>query len=750
MNSVFRMKFITPIFPLLLILQGNLQAVDFNRDIRPVLSDNCFSCHGPDEDAREAKLRLDLEDAAKNPKLKAIVPGDPKDSELIYRITTEDKDELMPPPDSGKSLTPREKKLISEWIAEGAPWSEHWAYVPPVKHALPTVKQTDWASNWIDRFALSHIEENGKSPAPDADPVTLVRRLHFDLTGLPPEPEIVDAFLADPSPKAYEALVDRLLASEHYGERMASYWLDLVRFADTVGYHGDQDHSISPYRDWVIDSLNDDLPFDQFTREQLAGDLLPDPTVEQIVATGYNRLLQTSHEGGVQAKEYIAMYAADRVRNFSEVWMGATMGCAQCHKHKFDPYEMKDFYSLAAFFADVDDTAHLKNGTNSLPTRREPEIMVLPRDKRNELDRVEKLLADKQAKKKDPRLEAEIKRLTQQRNELKKLARKTMITKATKPRVTRILPRGNWLDESGLIVQPAVPEFLGGIESEKRLTRLDLANWLTDPEHGTGTLNARVLANRMWYLLFGQGLAHDLTDFGGQGIPPDHPELLDNLALSLIEKKWKLKALIKEITLSRAYRQATLPKDGFASFQVTHRLPAESIRDNALAISGLLVREIGGPSVKPYQPAGYYRHLNFPTRKYSHHADNRQWRRGLYVHWQRQFLHPMMKAFDAPRREECTTQRPRSNTPIAALVLLNDPTFVQAADAFAKRILAEGGASADSRMDFAFRQAVSREPDDFERKTLKTLLASQETQDEKGWTTIARAILNLAETNIRR
>ncbi|MDP7050840.1 MAG: DUF1549 domain-containing protein, partial [Verrucomicrobiota bacterium] len=281
--------------------------LDFNREIRPILSDKCFACHGPDKKNRKGKLRLDLEESAKDPKKSAVVPGNPKESELIYHITTDDEEELMPPVDSGKSLTTKEKELLRRWIAEGASWSEHWAYVPPRKYELPTVKKTRWPANWIDHFALRHMEQSGQKPAPDADPITLVRRLYFDLTGLPPEPGVVDVFSKTPTPKAYEALVDRLLASEHYGERMASYWLDLVRFADTVGYHGDQDHSISPYRDWVIDAFNDDLPFDQFTREQLAGDLLPKATTDQIIATGYNRLLQTSHEGGVQPKEYIAM-----------------------------------------------------------------------------------------------------------------------------------------------------------------------------------------------------------------------------------------------------------------------------------------------------------------------------------------------------------------------------------------------------------------------------------------------------------
>jgi len=753
MNGKYQLLF-SFLLPVTVILAEETPPVplDFNREIRPILSDKCFACHGPDKKHRKGKLRLDLEESAKDPKKSAVVPGQPKESELFYRITTDDEEDLMPPADSGKSLTAKEKELLRRWIAEGASWSEHWAYVPPQKHKLPTVKKTKWPANWIDRFSLSHMEKSSQKPAPDADPVTLVRRLHFDLTGLPPEPGVVDAFGVNPTLKAYEALVDRLLASKHYGERMALYWLDLVRFADTVGYHGDQDHSISPYRDWVIDAFNDDLPFDQFTREQLAGDLLPKATPSQIIATGYNRLLQTSHEGGVQPREYIAMYAADRVRNLSEVWMGATMGCAQCHDHKFDPFEIKDFYSMAAFFADIDDTAHFKNGSNNLPTRREPEISVLDREQREQLAKLNETIATKEAQQKkapDSARADEIKTLRSERAALQKTARKTMITRATKPRIARILPRGDWLDETGPIVEPAVPEFHGQIKSGKRLTRLDLANWLTDTKQGIGSLNARVLANRIWYLLFGQGLAPDLTDFGGQGTPPDYPKLLDNLSLSLIEKNWKLKALVREIVLSRTYRQVSLPKDGFISFQRAHRLPAESVRDNALAISGLLVRKIGGPSVKPYQPAGYYRHLNFPTRKYAHHTDERQWRRGLYVHWQRQFLHPMLKAFDAPRREECTAQRSRSNTPLAALVLLNDPTFVEAAKFFAQRILKEGGSTTDSRLNFAFRQAVSRKPDDFERKALKQLFNTPELRDEQEWTTVARAILNLAETNLR-
>ncbi|MDG1354981.1 MAG: PSD1 and planctomycete cytochrome C domain-containing protein [Opitutales bacterium] len=778
---------------LLLFLASFSQgALDFNRDVRPILSDKCFACHGPDEEGRKADLRLDIESEAKNDELMAIVAGSPEDSEMIYRVHSEDEDELMPPPEIGKPLTQEEKDILEQWIQEGAVWADHWAYAPPVDHPTPKVKNKGWSSHWIDQFALTNIEKTNLLPAKDADPVTLVRRLHFDLTGLPPSPQVVQSFESNPSEKAYSKIIEGLLNSPHFGERLATYWLDLVRYADTVGYHGDQPHNISPYRDWVIQAFNDNMTFDQFTLEQLAGDLLPGSTIQQKVASGYNRLLQTTHEGGLQIKEYDAIYAADRVRNVSEVWMGATVGCAQCHDHKYDPYTIKDHYALASFFSDLGDRGF--NG-NSLPTKRPPEIQIftqeqqaridslsqeitkaLPREivlginaldhnrtqftsqlkkaKNNKKPPWKKKLAELETKYLELTDQASIDRyrqLVEQREKIKKEGRWTMVSRAVKPRTMRVLPRGNWMDDSGPVVLPSVPEFLGTIQSEKkRLNRLDLANWLTDPENGIGLLNARVLANRLWHLFFGKGLAPDLTDFGGQGTPPEHPELLDRLALSLVEKKWNIKVFIKDILFSRTYRQATLPPAGYQSYQIARRLPAEFVRDNTLAISGLLVPTIGGPSVKPMQPAGYYRHLNFPPRKYQTDKGKSLWRRGLYVHWQRQFLHPMLKAFDAPSREECSAERPQSNTPLAALVLLNDPTFLAAAKSFAKKIVSSGGSSIEERLTYAFRQALSRPPDAFEQKTLAALFDSQEPSTEDDWTPVARAVLNLAETNLRR
>jgi hypothetical protein len=757
--------------------------VDFNRQIRPILSDKCFACHGPDAKKREGDLRLDTEEGAKA-KLEdhfAIVPGKPKQSSLVERINSTDEDERMPSVDSGKSLTPEEIKLLTRWIAEGATWSAHWAYVAPKRHPAPKVRRGDWAVGWIDQFLLARLEREGLSPSPDADRVTLIRRLTFDLIGLPPTSAEVDAFVADKRPDAYKQLVDRLLASPHYGERMAMYWLDLVRYADTVGYHGDQDQNISPYRDWVIQAFNDNMPYDQFAREQLAGDLLPNATIDQKVATGYNRLLQTSHEGGVQAKEYLAIYAADRVRNVSGVWMGATMGCCQCHDHKFDPYTSRDFYSLVAFFADVDEAQHFRRGSNSLPTNRPPEIAVHSKRQRKQIAVLKKQLAQPGVAK-DKAAAATLKK---QLASLEKAKRKTMVSVSIKPREIRVLPRGNWLDDSGPVVRPAIPAFLGKLDTgDRRATRLDLANWLTDTKQGTGGLTARVMANRLWYLYFGVGISKVLDDFGGQGQPPVHPELLDNLAAELIKSEWDLKHLARLIVTSRAYRQASLtskalqqrdPYNRLVARQSRFRLPAESVRDTALSISGLLTDEIGGASIKPYQPAGYYRHLNFPARRYAHHKDARQWRRGVYVHWQRQFVHPMLKAFDAPSREECTAERPRSNTPIASLVLLNDPTFVEAARVFAARILTEGGKTSGERFEFAMRQATSRKPDAEEIRLLEQLLVTSRKRYQAdidaarkliaagqapaaknidaaqlaAWTTVARAILNLNETYTR-
>jgi hypothetical protein len=765
---------------------GQGEAVDFRRDIRPILSDKCFACHGPDASHRKAGLRLDTEKGAKGDRKggRAVVPGEPAKSVLLERITSADETERMPPPESGKTTTPREQELIRRWIAEGAKWGEHWAFVPP--HRVLNKPR-----HGIDQYILDRLSREKLTLSPEADRVTLMRRLSFDLLGLPPAPAEVDRFVADPDQRAYERLVDRFLASEHYGERMAVYWLDLVRFADTVGYHGDQDHHSSPYRDYVIDAFNRNVPFNRFTQEQLAGDLLPQSGIDQKIATCYNRLLQTSHEGGVQPKEYLAIYAADRVRNFSAVWLGGTLGCAQCHDHKYDPYTQKDFYSLAAFFADVDEEKHLRGGgSDTVPTKRPPEIKVHTRRERERLEQLNEAIGfleawiEGGAEWEQVEVRERLHQLQDEKNAVEKAARMVMVTQAIKPRPVRILPRGNWLDDSGPLVEPAVPGFLGQLSLDgRRASRLDLAWWLTDDQKGIGGLTARVFVNRLWSLFFGEGLARNLDDLGNQGEPPTHPELLDHLAREFIDSGWNVKHLVKHIVMSQTYRQSSFatpqlrerdPENRLLARQARFRLPAEFVRDNALAISGLLRIEVGGASVKPYQPAKYYRHLNFPPREYKTHTDVRQWRRGVYVHWQRQFLHPMLKAFDAPSREECTARRPRSNTPLAALVLLNDPTFLEAARVWAERLV-NGKGNDEQRLRSAFRQAVSRAPDEHELKRLLHVLttsraayqAAPETAKQAmgvgqsqpspahdavevaAWMAVCRTILNLSETYTR-
>ena len=786
------------------------ESISFNHDIRPILSHNCIACHGPDEHDRQAGLRLDVREAAiaeLDSGLRAIVPGKPDESELVARIRETDPDVVMPPPESNHRLSAEQKDLLVRWITAGAVYQPHWAYVPPRRHGTPDSKSA-WAESWIDHFVAASLEQVDLEPAAEADPVTLVRRVSFDLTGLPPTPAEVDAYLAADQDDRYEQLVDRLLASPRHAERLAAWWLDLVRYADTVGYHGDQTHNASPYRDWVIAAFLDNLPFDRFTLLQLAGDLIEPAAGEhpddRVLAAAYNRLLQTTHEGGLQVKEYRAIYQADRVRNVSGVWLGATVGCAQCHDHKYDPYTARDFYALGAFFADIDDEKHLGKGgfgggTNTLPTKREPEQAVLsPFDRKRAAARDAEIASLRQRlppvpepatataapppPAEPPEIAKDRQRLARLEQDRKKLDRMLMVTRSLKqPRTVRVLPRGNWMDESGDLVEPAIPVFLGSLPADGRASRADLARWLVTPvaAGGVGEFTARVIANRIWAMFFGAGLCRSADDFGGQGEPPDHPELLDRLALELFNTGWDLRQLIRTIVTSRAYRMASDapaeslsrdPDNRLLARQGRWRYPAEGVRDAALAASGLLVEQLGGPSVHPYQPVGYYRHLNFPKRIYKQDSNRQQWRRGLYVHWQRMFLHPQLLAFDAPTREECTATRMRSNTPKAALVLLNDPTFVEAARKLAERVLTEADTD-DARLTTLWRQAVSREPDDEEQALLAGLLARRR-QEYRGntqaaaellavgiaprdesldpaelaaWTATARAVLNLRE-----
>jgi hypothetical protein len=562
--------------------------VDYNREIRPILSDACYTCHGPDRRNRKAAFRLDRRDDAleelRSGKL-AIVPGDRSKSELWRRLSA--KKGRMPPPGSGKQLTPAQVELLGKWIDQGARWDAHWAYTPPRRPRLPAVADRSWPRNAIDYFVLHRLEKEGLRPSPEADRATLIRRLSFDLTGLPPTPTEVDAFLADRRPGAYERLVDRLLASPHYGERMAQPWLDLARYADTNGYRLDNHRDVWLWREWVIQAYNRNMPFDQFTVEQLAGDLLPRATLGQRVATGFHRNTMVNFGNGSDPKEYLAKAVMDRVATTSTVWMGTTLGCAQCHDHKYDPFTQKDFYRLYAFFNNVPEKGLDGEKDNPVPSLRVPSAAQA-----RELARLRR--------QRDRKAEAAL---------LKAIPSTLVMEEMARPRVTRIMLRGDYLNE-GEVVTPGVPAALPPLSARLPANRLGLARWLTDPAH---PLTGRVAVNRLWQLHFGAGVVRTADDFGAQGEPPTHPELLDWLATEFTSRGWDVKAVQKLIVLSATYRQASHlserlreidPQNRLLARGARFRLDAEMIRDNALAVSGLLRRRIGGPSVRPYQPPG--------------------------------------------------------------------------------------------------------------------------------------------------
>ena len=1068
--------------PRLLLVLGLLAAgivrgeVSFNRDIRPIMADTCFRCHGPDKNSRMLGLRLDIREEALRRTASGVVPitpGKPDESAIIDRIFAKDSARRMPPVSAHKELTETQKITIRQWVAEGARYEGHWAYLPVKRPLTPQASNSmPPIHNPIDSFIQSRLNREGIQPSAEADRRTLIRRVTLDLTGLAPTPEEVDIFLKDRSANAYEKVVDRLLASPRYAEQQAVHWLDAVRYADTVGFHSDLPYPIWPYRDYVLRAFRDNKPFDLFTREQLAGDLLPNATSEQLVASAFNRLNRVSPEGGLQPKEYLAKYAADRVRTVSTVWMGSTLGCAECHDHKFDPFTSKDFYSFKAFFADIleegraPDVGREAWGSKiDLPTQaqqrqreqaqwrltevsrnleREARIMAAdsgweaeilklydagklnwqyqrpisaqsangarltiynqepvessysvgnPQGERapgnglvvadgpnpdNEtytitlrpgegtwtalgveavqdeslpshrvargsdrlvLTEVEaELSADGQSPGRklsfvlatasgrgdppmhpmaaidgDPRTgwgvvsngssgnqflalrfaqrvstradsvlrvrlrhDSEFRRATigrlrlalssaeyswpepnaQETNtrqprtdrqsgdaglgglsnpvrtalrvaedkrtdtqkkalldyyewlspELQPLVVETanleaelgrleaeiprvVVTKATRPRVTRILPRANWMDETSEIVEPAIPAYLGKLTTGGRATRLDLANWFVSPEN---PLTARVFVNRLWRDFFGGGLSRSLDDLGSQGDWPVHLDLLDWLAAEFVRPEWQadgthpwdVKHIIRTMVTSHAYRQSSMPRPDLSERDPDNRLiarqnrfrvDAEAVHDIALGVSGLLVEKFGGPSVRPYQPEGYLAALNFPKRDYSASRGEDLYRRGVYVFWQRTFLHPTLLNFDAPTREECTVDRVSSNTPLQALDLLNDPVYVEAARVFAQNALKNGGRTLDSRIDWAFQRAVTRMPTTEERRTLADLYRANlerfqaapdtakqfvhvgeasgadvgDSRELAAMATVARVILNLHETITR-
>ena len=976
-------------------------SIDYNRQIRPIFSENCYACHGPDENKRMAGLRLDQKESALEKLTSgrvAIVPGDPSGSELIARISSGSDALRMPPAFTGKRLTKEQTDLIREWISQGAKWQTHWSYIPPQRPDLPEAGESDWVRNKIDRFILARLEAEGLRPSPRAERNTLIRRLSLDLVGLPPTPAEVDAFLGDVSPQAYEGLVDRLLASAQYGERMAQHWLDLARYADSDGYHRDWARKMWPYRDWVIHAFNQNRPFDEFTIEQLAGDLLPNPTLDQRIATGFNRNHMTSTEGGADPEEYITKYVIDRVNTTATVWLGSTLGCAECHDHKYDPFKQKEYYQFYDFFNRLPerglvadpatpyirlpspeqsaDLARLRSeieylepkraalldttnfaldalqkewqqrvieeaaakslvisdwysigpfvdvssseafatefppeheinlgksyrngelfwrqqpswkdsviqqliGDNAAfylyrtiqaeaprelslfigaedPSRVAPaninggeklwvngelilseefpgctpsigrELKVKLKPGQNEIllkvvNRAERFrfyfstemsLDDEAARKikkifesapagwtreqkrevkwyfrelRSPAIQQLSKKLKEIREGLVELNREIPAMRVMEdmedPRPTHVLVRGDYRNR-GERVNAGVPAFLPPLSKEEKPNRLTLAKWLVDPNH---PLVSRVTVNRFWQLFFGTGLVKTTNEFGSQGELPSHPGLLDWLAREFIESGWDVKATIKKVVMSATYRQSSRvsddllakdPQNRLLTRGPRQRLPAEMIRDNALAISGLLDRDRkpGGPSIFPYQPPGLWEEKAVNCQESyvpSEGAD--LYRRSLYTFWKRSVLNPMFATFDAPDREVCMVEREITVTPLQAFVTLNEDTYVEAARNFAQRMLREGGESNRDRIDYAYKIALARMPDENEAGVLQGVYRDMLTtyqQDEEAaqqllsvgesekaesvdaiqlaaWAGVASVILNLDET----
>jgi hypothetical protein len=704
--------------------------VDFARQIRPILSDNCFQCHGPDEKERKAKLRLDVREGVlgANPGQGVVVAGKVDESELFQRLIAEEPTRRMPPAKSKRTLTSEQIDLVRRWIEQGADWKQHWAFEAPVRPPLPQVRDGSWCRDPLDRFILARLEREGLEPSPEAGRGTLLRRVTLDLTGLPPSPEEVDAFLADESPDAYEKAVDRLLASPRFGERVVLEWLDAARYADTNGYQQDRTRTLWPWRDWAVRALNDNMPFDQFTLEQIAGDLLPGATLEQKVATGFHRNHMLNGEGGRIAEESRVDYCVDRVDTTATVWLGLTVGCARCHDHKFDPFSQKEYYQLLAYFNSIDEVGGVDRGGNAAP------VLAIPAPgQQDRMDDLNKSIAELEKKLKEKLPEKEVDSLKKKLDQQKKAveaARKSVVETMVmqdrpQPRETFVLLRGVYTNR-GEKVEHGVPAVLHGLPEKPKNNRLDLARWLVDRRN---PLTARVAVNHAWLRFFGTGIVRTVEDFGVQGEPPSHPELLDWLAVEFMESGWDVKALYRRIVTSATYRQSSRvtpllrerdPQNRLLARGPRYRLPSMVLRDQALAVSGLLVEQVGGPPVKPYQPPGIWEEMSFGKTKYVQDHGRSLYRRSLYTFWRRA-VGPT-SFFDMSARQICTVRQGQTNTPLHALTTFNDVTHVEAARMLAERVM-KAKADPQERLTYLFRLATSRRPTD---KELAILLQSFE------------------------
>ncbi len=692
------------------------EPVDFNRDVRPILSNKCFTCHGPDEAERQAGLRLDDPQIAKaelESGVTAIVAGDLAASELYHRITQPDESQRMPPAEFGKTLTPEEISVLRRWIEQGAPYATHWSYVQPAKPILPTApaEWQHWPRNAIDQFALQGILAQKLTPSPEADRYALVRRVFLDLTGLPPTIDEGDAFVASDDPEAYEKLVDDLLHRPSYGEHWARMWLDLARYADSAGYADDPPRVIWAYRDWVIKAINANMPFDQFTIEQIAGDLLPDASDEQLIATAFHRNTMTNNEGGTQDEEFRNAAVVDRVNTTMAVWMGTTIACAQCHDHKYDPITQQEYFQFFAIFNNTEDADRgdespvLKIYTDE---QRQQHADLAARFALSELLRTTTTNAHFGQVNVAVKSAAELFAITP-------VITLPIVRELTgEQRKTRLQYRGNYLDR-GSEVAPGLPAVFHSSDADRPIDRLNLARWLVDKSN---PLTVRVVANRYWETLFGRGIVPTSEEFGSQGELPTHPELLDWLATELIDSGWDTRALVHTIVTSAVYRQSsemigeaakTDPDNRWLARGPRVRLGAEVVRDQALAVSGLLSHKMYGPPVRPPQPNMGLTAAFGSSTDWETSAGDDRYRRGIYTTWRRSNPYPSMATFDAPNREVCTLRRGRTNTPLQCLVTLNDPVFVEAAQALARAAILQS-AVIEERIMYAFRACLVRPP----------------------------------------
>lgn len=695
------------------------QTVSYNFDIRPILSDKCFACHGPDENKREGGLRLDIEEAAfttlkENPGAFALVPGQPEASHAFLRITTSDSSLLMPPPASNLKLSTYEIQVIEKWIKQGAKYEKHWAFIAPEKTALPEVTNKEWPKNDIDYFILQKMEGRDLSPNPEADKERLLKRLSLDLLGLPPTIEMMDAFLADNSANAYEKMVDKLMQLPSYGEKMSLHWLDLARYADSHGYQDDGYRTQWPWRDWVIHAFNTNMPYNKFVTWQLAGDLLPDATKEQLLATGFNRNHKITEEGGVIPEEYRFMYVADRTDLFGKGLLGITMECAQCHDHKYDPFSQKEYYQLYSFFNNIKEVG------------------------------IESVIGGPETYAKKPMLEISNEDVQSVMNFINKPDTNRLIVSVMgEPdtvRKTHVLIRGNY-ETFGEEVSPGTPVAILPFDTTQyKPNRLGLADWLFDKRN---PLTARVYTNILWQEFFGRGLVKTAGDFGMQGELPSHPALLDWLAADFMEHDWDIKRFVKQMVMSAAYRQSAVvtkeklavdPENIFLARGARYRIHAEFVRDIVLASSGLLNSSVGGPSVKPYQPEGLWEGATSGRGLLSIYVQDhgeKIYRRGMYTLIKRTVPPPTMAIFDASNRDICEVTRLKTNTPLQALVMMNDPAVLEAARVLAASLLKENSEQQE-KIEKAFRKIISRKPTAKEIDILSNYCNSQlQTIDEQ-------------------